>query len=322
MKSMKWFNLGADALARIAPDLERCYICPLCLRMLTPQELAGNPNLLSREHVPPEALGGSPICLTCRDCNSRAGRELDVHWQARLEQIRFAQGTMQRAIQAHLTRDGKRISARVLRSPGSILIWMVPAASDPSALSAYSAHLDQQIAAGQTRFDLGEISVGRGCRRDPAQVAELRAAYLSAFALFGYSFALRPALDIIRSQIAAPETRMIRSWSATVPDSADDVRLVVGIQRPSDMRSLMVQMGKSVVFLPGRVDDDGLYDRLADRAKADPTIPSDLGGIRYPWPKQPKHLLDFSTHVPTPDQPAPHDPHGGFHIVRVWQQDD
>lgn len=46
-------------------------ICPLCRISLT----TGNATV---EHVPPKKLGGTPMCLTCRDCNNRFGRHYEA----------------------------------------------------------------------------------------------------------------------------------------------------------------------------------------------------------------------------------------------------
>jgi len=50
--------------------------CPLCFTPFTRAE-ASSGRTVTLEHVPPKALGGRALCLTCKSCNSAAGREAD-----------------------------------------------------------------------------------------------------------------------------------------------------------------------------------------------------------------------------------------------------
>ncbi|MDE0000259.1 MAG: hypothetical protein OXQ89_21150 [Rhodospirillaceae bacterium] len=50
--------------------------CPLCFTPFTKAE-ASSGRTVTLEHVPPKALGGKALCLTCRSCNASAGRGID-----------------------------------------------------------------------------------------------------------------------------------------------------------------------------------------------------------------------------------------------------
>jgi hypothetical protein len=67
--SLKWFEDGAAALARIGRTEGNLYACPICLRTFGRDQV----DHLSEEHVPPQSLGGKVIVLTCRRCNSEGG---------------------------------------------------------------------------------------------------------------------------------------------------------------------------------------------------------------------------------------------------------
>jgi HNH endonuclease len=59
------------------PTGEDCYICPLCFDvMLTVEEFETKE--LTIEHVPPKALGGSELVLTCRKCNNDTDGKFDA----------------------------------------------------------------------------------------------------------------------------------------------------------------------------------------------------------------------------------------------------
>jgi hypothetical protein len=50
--------------------------CPLCFTPFTSAE-ASSGRSVTLEHVPPKALGGKALCLTCKSCNAGAGRDVD-----------------------------------------------------------------------------------------------------------------------------------------------------------------------------------------------------------------------------------------------------
>src|SRR5690242_695485 len=71
----RWFRRGAYALRTQQPVTAGVgYGCPLCLRA------SRDINLFTAEDVPLRKVGGVPLVLTCRDCNSRGGHQLDAHW--------------------------------------------------------------------------------------------------------------------------------------------------------------------------------------------------------------------------------------------------
>ena len=50
--------------------------CPICLTRFS-REGVKKGQEVTIEHVPPKAVGGLERCLTCRKCNTSAGRSLD-----------------------------------------------------------------------------------------------------------------------------------------------------------------------------------------------------------------------------------------------------
>jgi len=67
---------------------ELIYLCPICLRKFSINDLDNSSyNMLTREHAPPESLGGKNKALTCSECNSGAGSKYDSHFSKRLNEI-------------------------------------------------------------------------------------------------------------------------------------------------------------------------------------------------------------------------------------------
>jgi hypothetical protein len=59
-------------------DSEKPYLCPICLRAFTTNDLDINrANFLTLEDAPPDALGGKKVALTCKQCNNVCGTSID-----------------------------------------------------------------------------------------------------------------------------------------------------------------------------------------------------------------------------------------------------
>ena len=82
----RWFDLGARAVRpylTIAPGVDPppLYLCPECMQLFD-EDSVTNPKCpdgerLTVEDVPSMKLGGAPMLLTCKPCNSTAGTRLD-----------------------------------------------------------------------------------------------------------------------------------------------------------------------------------------------------------------------------------------------------
>ena len=70
--------------------------------------------------------------------------------------------------------------------------------------------------------------VARWFKWRDAQIGDLKLAYLAAFALFGYQYALHPRLDPIREQIRNPEEQIVEdAWWIAPPALAEDPTLIL-----------------------------------------------------------------------------------------------
>src|SRR5207245_1853055 len=87
----------------------------------------------------------------------------------------------------------------------------------------------------------------------------LRAAYLCAFAAFGYRYLLDSALAPVRQQIEHPGGDLA-GFGVNNADAVDGPQLVV-IRRPLELRAVLVRMRDVAVLLP-RPGDVDFYQRL------------------------------------------------------------
>src|SRR5688572_27922121 len=106
MDCQSWFAKGAAALGSAAPvHRGRGYACPICLRIYP------SATGLTVEDVPPKAVGGRPLLLTCRECNSGSGAMLDWHWVKFVEVEGFGERHLPKPITVTLTYEGLDVVA-------------------------------------------------------------------------------------------------------------------------------------------------------------------------------------------------------------------
>ena len=123
--------MGVDQVSRksIRETRRRLYEagnvrCPICLEPFTEAGVLDG-SAVTLEHVPPPpgALGGRPICLTCKECNAGAGHGID---QAAVLLIRPPKATvriMGRKETIHLHDALLDVGITLARSP--LLCWSV-----------------------------------------------------------------------------------------------------------------------------------------------------------------------------------------------------
>jgi hypothetical protein len=97
---------------------ERTFICPICLRQFSESDLdSTSPNMLTIEHAPPESLGGSGGTMTCKECNSVAGTEIDAHLVGRLRELDSRSFLPNTETRAKITSGGITIQGKIVRFP-------------------------------------------------------------------------------------------------------------------------------------------------------------------------------------------------------------
>ena len=76
-KRLNIFRYGSKAIAKYRNGDSSIYYCPICqLGYYEVSAITGEE--LTLEDVPPKSIGGKPILLTCRKCNSSAGDKIDA----------------------------------------------------------------------------------------------------------------------------------------------------------------------------------------------------------------------------------------------------
>jgi hypothetical protein len=281
-----WLDRCVEAVGRVvqnAPD--GLFLCPLCLNWYS--EIAD----VTFEHAPPKIAGGKRVALTCRDCNSTAGHQLDAH-AGRLEDIfDFFAGKLTRPVTVTFKAGGAAMAAVVTHTESGIAIGGLPKNTDPKQHAAVIGHLDRLAEQGTWQGESMAIAFHNRWEEASAKASWLRAGYVIAFAALGYRYILRRELDAVRAQIRDPEGShagravLVNAQLPTVE------RALWIIQKPKTLQSVAVRMGRWGVVLPGLGIDLNFYERLAARKTWPPRMKT--SGLPVAWPDRPRLDLDW-----------------------------
>lgn len=154
-KAVSWFNLGARAFAKAFPTIVpehsgTFYVCPLCIHVCSGGEIAARE--LTLDDVPPKSVGGRPLVLTCRRCNSRAGHGLDVHMRRAENIVEGLSGTLGRPQRVRVGIGEVKVNAQLETSPAprrGMLITGLPDGNSPQVRRAFEDSLERATKAGK-----------------------------------------------------------------------------------------------------------------------------------------------------------------------------
>jgi hypothetical protein len=261
---LKLFHVGAAAFSRYRGTSDDvAYACPICARLFG--ESAAKTGELTLEHVPPRSMGGPPLILTCRSCNSVAGHTVDAE-AARAEQVKVVAAAMEmrQALnhqRGRIELHGERLRGDFSIDPASrtITFNVRSQVNDPAAFERSMAANKEHVAEGRTDANI-KITPAIRWRPVQAHISHLRAAFLAGFAAFGYSFAFEQGLSLVRKQIRNPEVMLGPGFSLATVDSARSNAEITVITAPIEGLAIWIE-GRPFVF-PRYPDDVAFYDRL------------------------------------------------------------
>jgi HNH endonuclease len=299
--TLRWFDEGAENLRLVLgrlgwsdqiPSGEDCYACPICLRVYSRADAGA----LTIEHVPPHALGGHPMLLTCTRCNNIAGHYFDADANQKAIADAFVRGTATgKAVKTTAYIDGIPMRGDARSTDDGIIIEGVPKQNSPREYAAFMGLLQSLTESGGDAA--GRISFTIHTRFDEARArfSLIRAAYLAAFAGLGWSYILRPVMQSVRDQLMNPEARTLDSYIFRDPDSPTSARRLLLVEEPDELRCVAVNIGEYSVFLPdwhrpmtwGETSE--AFCRMSD---AGGSLSLSLQGKEIPWPRSPVYFLD------------------------------
>lgn len=191
------------------------YICPLCLHTYA----IGNTEL-TLEHVPPESVGGKPILITCKACNSNRGADIDVCLMNELEIIHNLNHLDTIPQKSRLAFNGVEINAQTTFSKTDGFTFMIsPDNNNPIEFEEFMTEAKN----AKEGYEIKVVANITNRKRDYnlANIALLKSAYLMALHELGYMYVLNANTNIIRNQIQNPEKNVI--GNAFIIDIKKDV---------------------------------------------------------------------------------------------------
>lgn len=192
--------LKDEGLIDIELKYQKTYICPICLNQFQECDLTNkrNQNFLTEEDAPPEKLNGSRIALTCKDCNSKAGYQIDAHLIHRIRNLDdkyyLNSASQQRRIKFENSSIGSSLSPK---GNGIIEVVHKPENNNPKLLEKFIYTLKNK-SVGQI---LNLTPRYKNIKDDCVERALLKTAYIITFSKFGYIFLLDEYYNSIRTQI-------------------------------------------------------------------------------------------------------------------------
>ena len=283
MSKRRWYDIGVTAAQAAFPDVDQGYICPLCGDLFSLDRIGE----LSVEHVPPAAIGGKALVLTCSDCNNRAGHEVDAP-AVKNQRIRdLLDGTMTEISASVPGRTylnhGYRIDADLRNMGGGIVADGLLRLSGPPLPDSPRVTLEGDFRRWQFRIgDLGKETV-----------SWLKSAYLVAFAALGYRYLALPGLEQVRDWIRQPEKAKDQIYHLHVEGIPEHQRGIMIIPADGSPEAIAVQFGTRVMFLPGTEKGATFYTRLHSEACRERLLDPSRESKLISWPTEPMHLLDL-----------------------------
>jgi len=226
--------------------------------------------------------------LVCKDCNNAAGHRLEHELKKRRDVEDFAAGRLTEPVKAEFEANGIRVPARIRHDQGNLIVDGKPSATSPEDLAAHQSWIDGQVALGPAADGSFSIHLGPWHQR-LSQVALLKAAYLAAFAAFGYWYILRSDFDPVRAEIAEPGHGALTPLPIlTDVGQPETTHRIIEVVKP--IRSLAYQIGREIVLLPHAEPDPDFWDKMMAIASAgEGQLSCDKVGE---WPRYPEYRLD------------------------------
>ena len=268
------------------------FICPLCLRIFNLAQLGEQVNsFITIEHVPPENLAGKPLVLTCKDCNSTCGHELDVYLRNEMEHLERAYFNGPKGHFSKYSHGGVEVNAITNEDKdGTVNISIERKRNSPIVFNTFIESVD--ASADDLNID-GRLILGDHKRNViKADIAILKSAYLYAFYKLGYKYILSTKLNAIRKQIQNPNEDILPQYylqSDHIDEKRQDDVYIATINGEEILAVLLtLKLPKSerihryIIIMPTENERDlDFYNRLHTMLKDKSSFEMQFIGIKH-----------------------------------------
>jgi hypothetical protein len=217
-RNLEWVKEHKEV--NFVPDFTNGYICPICFDTFFEEDLENTAvNPLTLEDVPPVSLGGKPLALTCKSCNSKNGHELDAHLLNILLDVDSKSFLPNSHSKATFEISGNKVNGSFgIDEKGTATLRIEPNISHPDHYKIFTSKMDERsitkynplfypgkLIYEEWRTPKFKMDLKRVYKQRRAEIALLKIAYLIAFSNFGNGFLINPSLFKIREQILNPD---------------------------------------------------------------------------------------------------------------------
>jgi hypothetical protein len=287
----QYFKKGATALRNIASIDQECYCCPICTRLYLPKAL--EVGILTLEHAPPKQVGGKPLALICKECNSVAGYSVDLAVVQRQRLLDFTKALMGQKPnykgRATFLIGGETLNINFERDQGATSIKPPKEINDPKKLKAYQDYMMHLYQAGKWNGQEFTITPNAKYHHKYSKVGDLKTAFIICFAFFGYTFALNKRLSPVREQIINYTKDVIDRYWLTSDPKVTQEHFICLTEKP--VSTLAVKLDNSTIILPWLEGPKDLYKHLGEHYTDRESVTFE--GRFFNWPRSLEMRLDF-----------------------------
>ena len=246
--------LKENGLIDIELKYEKTFICPICLDQFQEKDIiSSSTNFLTEEDAPPAKLGGKRIVLTCKDCNSTAGHQIDNHLVNRIrenDENSFYKGTKQ---YRNIEFEGQNITAEITSNgDGTLRVFHKSKNNNPSLLDKFVYGIKNKTVGPLLNLEPKDYQVNS----ERVNLALLKTSYIITFSKFGYIFLLDDFFNPIRSQIrdmnAGYESHIFLSKQLETNNSGSYYVMNTGAKSIFNVFTLSTEYSQTVIssFIP------------------------------------------------------------------------
>lgn len=289
------FDQG-EAAANKVWGLTGQYVCPLCQSRFEREALDNDE--LTLEHVPPEAVGGTPIILTCKRCNNTAGHTIDAEAASR-EALQDFQRMMLHAEvgatgRAVITWGNERLTVDVeVDRDGTTGFKVLGNLNDPAKVRAATEYMQRLAAEGRTDGYTFQVISFRRFNLRLARVSDLRSAFLLCVAKLGYSYGFNTTPRDVLKQIISPDVSMLDRW--WFDNYADAKRDAIAIAESDGV--VIVTFAGLTTFLPWPTHSIEHYRSLMTAIIERKPV-TFTNAVKVPWPTSFEAIYDHARTAP------------------------
>lgn len=258
---------------RFEPDFSNGYICPLCFDVFHEKDLDDTlPNHLTFEDIPPVSLGGKPLALTCKTCNSRSGHELDAHLLKNLLATDAKMFLPNSKAETTFELYGNKMNGVIeVDEKGTLKLDLQPQRSNPSQSKRFMTDMfpprtiynplfhPDKLFGDEYKTPTFQMKFRETSKERRAEVALLRIAYLLAYSILGNGFYINGGLYKVREQILNPDKEILpKVFWLKIPFPKENEGINI-ISLPKELQSFLVvfnlktasQSRQFAIVLPG-----------------------------------------------------------------------